>query len=85
MKDIVEVSQKLDTLQSKMKILEDGYIPINHKKFQVLLKDTLKDLFRDEEKIAILREIRVLGFVFSTIVVLLLLFVIYLITFTTPI
>lgn len=85
MKDLKEVASKIDLLQGKLKLLEDGYIPINHKKFQTVLKETLKDLFRDEEKINLLREIKALGLTCATIIVLLLLFVIYLITFTTPI
>lgn len=85
MKELVELSEKLDALQGKMKILEDGYIPINHKKFQQVLETTLKDLFRDEEKIGLLRQIKLLGITFGVIIVLLLCFVIFLAMFTVPI
>lgn len=85
MKDLKEVASKLDQLQGKLKLLEDGYIPINHKKFQSVLRETLKDLFRDEEKISLLREIKMIGISFGMIGVLLVLFVIALLLFTTPI
>lgn len=85
MKDLQEVSKKLDSLQGKLKLLEDGYIPINHKKFQSVLKLTLKDLFRDEEKINLLRDIKVLGIAFGIVIVLLISFAIFLILFTVPI
>lgn len=85
MKELAEVESKLDLLQGKLKLLEDGYIPINHKKFQEILKVTLKDLFRDEEKIALMRELKTIAISFGLVGVLLVLFVIYLITFTVPI
>lgn len=85
MKELVDLSKQLNSLQGKMKILEDGYIPINHKKFQSVLKITLKDLFRDEEKINLLRDIKVLGIAFGIVIVLLISFEIFLILFTVPI
>jgi len=85
MKEVVELAKKIDLLQTKMKVLETGFIPLEPKKFKQILEISLKDLFRDEEKISLLREIKLLGISFAIIIILLLLFVIFLCLFTIPV
>lgn len=85
MNEIDKLLEKIDCLESKLKVLADGYIPINHKKFQLVMENILKGIFQEEEKVKIMREVKQLGVVFGVLGLSLLTFIIYLLTFTTPI
>ena len=85
MSELDKLIEKIDCLEGRLKILSDGYIPINHKKFQSIMQAILKETFQEEEKVKLMREVKSLGIMFGTIGVSLLVFVIYLLTFTTPV
>ena len=85
MTEVDALMEKLDLLEGKFKVLADGYIPINHKKFQSVMEGILKGIFQEEEKVKLIREIKLIGIIFGVLGLSLLFFVIYLLTFTTPI
>lgn len=85
MSDLDKLIEKMDCLENKLKVLSDGYIPINHKKFQLVMENILKGIFQEEEKVKIMREVKQLGVMFGVLGLSLLTFIIYLLTFTTPI
>jgi len=85
MSELDKLIEKMDCLENKLKILADGYIPINHKKFQTVMQAILKETFQEEEKVKLMREVKLLGVIFGVVGICLLVFVIYLLTFTSPI
>lgn len=85
MSELDKLIEKIDCLENKLKILADGYIPINHKKFQSVMENILKGIFQEEEKVKLIREVKQLGVMFGILGLSLLAFIIYLLTFTTPI
>lgn len=83
--DLVKLLKEVSVLKERTDSLCNNLVTLNKEEFSLILQESLKDLFRDEEKIKLLRNLRLLLILFGSIGLTLAMSIIGLILFTEPI